>query len=190
MIELLVMAGSIRKGSYNQQLAMICTDLLSQKADVKATRIDLRDYSMPIYDGDIEADHGLPEAAQRLKALFSEADGFLLCAPEYNSSLAPLLKNALDWISRPEDSDSHVLQAFTGKVAALTAASPGRLGGLRGLLPLRMMLSNIGVHVCPTQFALSAAHEAFSSDGQLAADQLKPLHAVIDGLVSTALKLR
>ncbi|MHB0776619.1 NADPH-dependent FMN reductase [Halomonas sp. WWR20] len=163
---LLCFAGSARQASFNKHLARCAAPLL-ERHGAEVTLIDLADYPMPLYDGDLEESDGLPESAQRLKALFRECDGFLIAAPEYNSSLAPLLKNTLDWISRKERSDEPALVAFRGKVAALCAASPGGFGGLRGLVPLRMMLGNIGVHVLPQQLAVSHAGSAFSETDEL-----------------------
>lgn len=167
---LLCFAGSARQASFNKRLARCAAPLLERHGAV-VTLLDLADYPMPLYDGDLEESDGLPEPARRLKALFRECDGFLIAAPEYNSSLAPLLKNALDWISRKESSDEPALVAFRGKVAALCAASPGGFGGLRGLVPLRMMLGNIGVHVLPQQLAVASAGDAFTEAGALANPQ-------------------
>jgi NAD(P)H-dependent FMN reductase len=121
---------------------------------------------MPLYDGDLEAEQGLPEKAVELKALFGAHDGLLLACPEYNSSITPLLKNTIDWVSRPAEGEAP-LAAFDGKAAALLTASPGALGGLRGLVHVRSILGNIRVLVLPTQVAVSKADEAFGEDGEL-----------------------
>jgi NAD(P)H-dependent FMN reductase len=126
---------------------------------------------MPIYDGDIESSSGIPEEAKRLKELMKASHGLLISAPEYNSSLPAALKNAIDWASRPEEGEPR-LAAFNGKVAGLVAASPGGLGGLRGLFHLREILQNIGVTVVPEQRAVSGAHEAFAADGSLKDEEL------------------
>ena len=130
------------------------------------TVLDLRDVPMPVYDGDLEAREGLPENAKKLKSLLLELAGLLLSCPEYNSSITAVLKNAIDWASRPLPGEAS-LACFTRKVAALLSASPGALGGLRGLVTVRSILSNIGVLVLPDQFALVKAHEAFDADGKL-----------------------
>jgi len=136
MAKLLFFAGSARKDSLNKKLAALAGELASEKgADV--TIIDLKDFPMPLYDGDLEEEEGLPENAKRLKKLFIEQDGFFIASPEYNSSFSSLLKNTLDWISRPHEENEASLSAYRGKVAALGAVSPGALGGLRGLVPLR-----------------------------------------------------
>ena len=118
MIKFLVFVGSTRKASTNKQLAALAAST-AKNLDAEVTLIDLKDFEMPLYDGDLEADQGLPENAKRLKQLFVEHDGFFLAAPEYNSSLAPVLQNALDWISRPHLEDEPPLWAYRGKVAAV-----------------------------------------------------------------------
>lgn len=151
----------------------------------KAVFLDLKDYPMPIYDGDIEDADGLPDNAKKLKELFIKSDGFIISSPEYNSSIAPLLKNAIDWISRKgKNVDEPSLVAFKGKFSALLAASPGALGGLRGLVHLRSILGNIGVIVLPDQAAVGNALEAFSPDGSLKNEnQQKMVGNVVNQLV-------
>lgn len=169
MTKLLIFAGSARKASTNKQLAALAART-AKDAGAEVTLIDLADFDMPIYNGDIEADTGLPENAKRLKQLFVEHDGFFIASPEYNSSIAALLKNALDWISRPHTKNEPNLWAFQGKIAAIGAVSPGAFGGLRGLVTLRMILGNIGVTVVPSQVAVSNGFNAFEDDGALVVD--------------------
>ena len=189
MPKLLFLAGSARTESINKKLAQHAADI-AQDAGATATFIDLKDYPMPIYDGDDEDKNGLPETAKALKQLFVDHDGFFIASPEYNSSFSPLLKNALDWISRPHADNEGMLIAYKGKVASLGAVSPGGLGGLRGLVPLRMMLGNVGVHVIPSQVAIGNGFEAFDSEARLADErQAKMLKATIDEFVETASKM-
>ena len=146
---------------------------------------------MPIYDGDLEDASGLPEAAKRLKQVFREHDGVFIASPEYNSSIAPLLKNVLDWISRKHEADEPMLSAYQGKVMAIAAASPGGFGGLRGLVPLRMMLGNIGVLVLPEQLAISFADTVFDAEGNLSDDKhRKVLERMVSRLVEVTGKQR
>lgn len=181
-----MLAGSARKASTNKQLAALAART-AEEVGAEVTLIDLADFDMPIYNGDIEADTGLPEAAKRLKQLFVEHDGFFIASPEYNSSIPAVLKNALDWISRPHTENEPGLWAFQGKVAGLGAVAPGALGGLRGLVPLRMMLGNIGVTVVPSQVAVSDGFNAFDENGELVADMpASLLKATITQLVETA----
>ncbi len=185
MPKLLMFAGSARNASTNKQLAALAART-AQEAGVDVTLIDLKDFGMPIYDGDLEGETGLPENAKRPKQLFVEHDGLFFASPEYNSSFSPLLKNALDWISRPHTEDEPPLWAYNGKVAALGSIAPGALGGLRGLVPLRMMLGNIGVTVVPNQVAISNGFSAFDDAGALKDErQSQLLKSTIDQLIST-----
>jgi chromate reductase len=165
-VKILAFAGSARQESFNKKLVKIAVKgALKEGAEVNF--IDLRDYPLPLMDQDLEAKEGLPENAKKLKEIFKSHDGFLISCPEYNSSITPLLKNVIDWVSRKEKPDEPSLVAFNGKTAALLSASPGALGGLRGLVHVRAILSNLGVLVLPTQIAVSKASEAFNEDGTL-----------------------
>ncbi len=126
---------------------------MAQSAGAEVTVVDLRDFPMPLFDEDLERDKGMPEAGGRLKKLLIEHDGFLISAPEYNSSITGVLKNSIDWASRSAPGE-RALAAFQGKFAALMSASPGALGGLRGLVHLRSILGNIGVFLLPDQIAV------------------------------------
>jgi len=164
---ILAFGGSLRRDSFNQKLAAIAA-AGACAAGAEVTLLALRDFPLPVFDQDLEAAEGLPASAKQLKQLFREHHGLLIAAPEYNSSISGALKNAIDWVSRAETDDEPPLVAFTGKTAALCAASPGALGGLRGLVTVRSILGNIGVTVLPDQVAVSKAHEAFRADGWLA----------------------
>jgi len=190
MTKILVFAGSARKASTNKQLAALAAHT-AKEAGAEVTLIDLADFDLPIYNGDIEADTGLPENAKRLKHLFVEHDGFFIASPEYNSSISAVLKNALDWISRPHTENEPGLWAFQDKVAAIGSVAPGALGGLRGLVPLRMMLCNIGVTVVPSQVAVANGFEAFDDDGALVAEMpAGMLKTTISQLVKTTAALK
>jgi len=164
---ILAFGGSLRRDSFNQKLAAIVAEG-ARYAHAEISLVSLRDYPMPIFDQDEEAAHGMPSNARKLKAIFASHHGLIIAAPEYNSSVSAALKNALDWISRTESDDEKPLSALSGKTAAICAASPGGLGGLRGLVHLRAILGNVGITVLPDQVAIAAAHEAFSPDGSLA----------------------
>jgi NAD(P)H-dependent FMN reductase len=163
--KILAFAGSTRKESFNKKLVRIAARS-AEAAGASVTLLDLRDYPMPLYDGDLEAAEGLPEHARRLKQTMIEHDGFLISSPEYNSSITGVLKNSIDWVSRPAAGEPSLV-AFKGKVAMLMSASPGALGGLRGLVHVRAILGNIGVLVLPEQVAISKANDAFGPDGAL-----------------------
>jgi NAD(P)H-dependent FMN reductase len=159
-------AGSTRSGSFNKKLLAIAVEA-ARAAGAEVTAVDLRDLALPLYDGDLEEAHGLPEGAKQFKKLLRESDGFLICSPEYNSSVTGVLKNAIDWASRTETDDEPDLIAFRGKTAGLFSASPGALGGMRALVHLRAILGNIGVYVLPSQISIGAAYEAFDETGKL-----------------------
>ena len=163
-IKLLAFAGSARKDSYNHRLVQIAATGARQ-ATAEVTVLDMNNFDLPIYNEDLEAE-GRPADVQRLKDLFHDHDGLLISSPEYNSSVSPLLKNVIDWVSRPDEGHPP-LSCYQGKVAGLMAASPGGLGGLRGLVHLRAILGNIGVTVIPDQMAVGRAFEAFDDNGSL-----------------------
>jgi len=163
--KILAFAGSLRVASFNKKLVKIAI-AGARDAGAEVTEIDLRDLPMPIYDGDLEEKEGLPENAKKLKALMLAHQGLLISAAEYNSSITAVLKNTIDWASRPAPGEAP-LACFADKVAALMSASPGALGGLRGLVTVRSILGNIRVIVLPDQVAVSKAHEAFNEDGSL-----------------------
>jgi NAD(P)H-dependent FMN reductase len=145
---------------------------------------------MPLYDGDLETEQGIPVNGMKLKALLLAHDGLLISAPEYNSSISGVLKNAIDWASRPIPNEQP-LACFTGKVATLMSASPGALGGLRGLVTVRSLLSNISVIVLPDQVAVPKAHEAFGPEGKLKdPKQQASIEALGRDLASVLLKLK
>jgi chromate reductase len=163
--KILFFAGSLRKDSFNKKLALQAMQI-GLAAGAEGTFLDLKEYPLPIYDGDLEGAEGLPENAIKIQKLMKAHDAFLIASPEYNSSISGALKNAIDWASRPVPGDKG-LECFTGKVAGLMSASPGALGGMRGLIILRSLLSNIGVIVVPEQSPISKAQEAFDVDGNI-----------------------
>ena len=166
MAKILAFAGSSRRNSFNQKLVKIAAQG-AENAGAKVTVIDLADYPMPIYNQDLENEQGMPEKAHLFKQLMIRHDGFLIASPEYNSAFSPLLKNVIDWASRAESKEEMSLVAFKGKVAAIMAASPGVLGGMRGLVFLRLLLANIGMIVLPDQKTIAHAHQAFNDHGSL-----------------------
>jgi chromate reductase len=168
---ILAFAGSLRKDSYNKKLVHVAAEG-ARAAGAEVTYLDLRDYPLPIYDGDLEAAEGLPANAAKLKQLFIAHQGLLISSPEYNSSISAALKNTIDWVSRPQPNEKPLV-AFSGKVAALMSASPGALGGLRGLVHVRSILSCINVIVLPGQIAVPKSHEAFDADGTLKDEKLQ-----------------
>jgi len=162
---ILAFAGSTRTDSFNKRLITIAA-AGARAAGAEVSLVDLRGYSLPLYDADLETKEGLPANARKLKDLFLANQGLLISAPEYNSSITAVLKNTIDWVSRPVAGEAP-LNCFDGKVAALMSASPGALGGLRGLVHVRAILQNIRVLTIPEQVAVPNAGEAFAPDGSL-----------------------
>jgi chromate reductase, NAD(P)H dehydrogenase (quinone) len=186
---ILAFAGSLRRESFNKKLVPIAARA-ARDAGAEVTLIDLKDFPLPLFDQDLEAGEGMPENGTKLKQLFNDHDGLLVASPEYNSSVTAALKNVIDWVSRPV-TDQPPGAVFRGKVAALMSASPGALGGLRGLVHLRSILGNIGVIVLPDQIAVTRAHEAFQPDGSLTdPKQQAGIEALGKTLASFLMKLR
>jgi len=189
MTKILAFAGSTRRDSFNDRLVRVAA-AAARSVGAEVTHVSLRDDPMPLYDGDLESAEGMPDSARRFRQLLVEHDGFLMACPEYNSSVTGVWKNAIDWASRPVDGEG-VAAVFGGKVAALTAASPGALGGLRGLVHVRAILGNLGVHVLPGQLAVPKAHEAFDDDGNLKDERTAgKLDGIVRELVDVTRRLR
>jgi chromate reductase len=190
MTKLLILPGSARRDSFNRKLAGIAARLATD-AGAAVDLVDPADFRLPLYDAELEESEGLPANAKALKAKFLAADAILFVSPEYNSSITPLMKNVLDWVSRPETEDEPDLAAYRGKVAGLLSASPGKLGGLRGLVHLRSILGNIGVLVVPKQFSLVAAYDKFDEDGALKNEKdVESVRGVVAELLKVAGSVR
>jgi NAD(P)H-dependent FMN reductase len=169
---LLAFCASTRKESLNRKLFPVLV-AGAREAGAEVTVVDLNDYPMPLYNGDDEADHGMPEAAVRLLDLLAQHQGLLIVTPEYNGFFPPLLKNTLDWMSRPDPSGQSGLRHFTGKTAAISSASPGGFGGVRSLLATRQYLTILGLTVIPDQVTVSRANSAFNEQGELVDEKLR-----------------
>jgi len=165
-LKILVIPGSLRTGSLNARLAATAGYELSQ-AGVDVTRISLADFPLPIYDGDLQSKSGVPKHAVNLKRMMSAHHGVLIATPEYNSSIPPLVKNVIDWVSRVQDPHESRGQVFRERPFAIAAASEGRLGGTRSLAALRLILSACHATVIPSQLALSFASEAYDDMDRL-----------------------
>ena len=174
----LVFAGSLRTDSLNRKLARAAAGALRRRG-LEVTLVDLRDYPMPLYDGDLEASEGLPPGAVAFRQLLAEHDLLVIASPEYNGSFTALLKNTIDWTSRPAAAGERPTALYRGKAAALLAASPGPGGGKRGLRHLRELLEMIGVTVIGEPVAIGGATSAFDAEGELvrpdAAEQVSRL---------------
>ncbi|MFP5418996.1 MAG: NADPH-dependent FMN reductase [Gammaproteobacteria bacterium] len=186
MPKILALSGSTRRDSLNRRLLHAAVEA-TRAAGGDVTLIDLADYPLPIYNGDLEDREGLPDNALRLKALFKDHDALLIASPEYNSSIPPILKNAIDWISREWQGESGLVP-YQHKVAAIMAASPGSLGGMRMLPHLRQILNALGVLVLPAQFCLDHADDAFDTETGALKSPAR-LHALVLELITTAAAL-
>lgn len=163
-MNILVFAGSVRRDSLNRKLALVAAQAVDG-AGGRATLLELADYPLPIYDGDLEAESGPPQNAFRLQEVMGAHAGFIVVSPEYNHSIPALLKNTLDWVSRtPRVRGSN---PFAGKVAGLMATSPGALGGLQGLDTVQRVLATVGAMVLPRMVAVPHGDKAFDGDGRL-----------------------
>ncbi len=164
---LLFIAGSAREKSWNKRLARLGATI-AEANGIASAFADLGDYPMPIYCGDIEAKDGAPENARKLKALMKVHSGIFIASPEYNASFSPLLKNAIDWVSHTRDEGEQPLEVFKTRVFALGSASPGGMGGLRGLSQLRLVFElGLNALVLPDQFAVPRAADAFDDHNHL-----------------------
>lgn len=165
-LKILVIPGSLRSGSLNTKLAAVLAHELAQSgADV--SRISLGDFPLPIYDGDLQAKSGVPQHAVNLKRMIGAHHGVLVVTPEYNSSVPALVKNTIDWVSRVQDPQEARGQVFRERVFAIAAASGNRLGGIRALAALRLILSACHATVIPNQLALSFAEQAYDDMDRL-----------------------
>ena len=176
-IKLLAFAGSLRKDSLNKKLVRAWQQIASAEG-IEVTLIELNDYELPIYNGDIESE-SVPKAVRELQHLFAQHDGFLMVTPEYNGAVPAVVKNTLDWMSRPLENGDSGITVMKGKVCGIAAASPGALGGLRALLALRDQLAKLSLWVAPSQFALSKANDAFHDNGELKSEDAKQALAKI-----------
>jgi len=184
---LLAFAGSTRHDSWSATLlrqAVLNASALGAEVEV----VDLRNYPLPLFDADLERQQGVPPFARTLRSLMTHSAGFLIASPEYNGAVSPLVKNVLDWTSRPEPGED-VKLPFRGKPAAVMSASPGGFGGFRGLMNLSSILSSLGMHVVPEYLIVGNAPQAFDSRGRLVQqrqrDALASLVARQIGLAAT-----
>jgi chromate reductase len=190
---ILVFAGSARRESLNKKLARAAARTIAIPG-VEVDFIDLDDFPMPVYHGDLEAAEGMPVNGMKLREIFLAHDALLIASPENNHSVPSLLKNTIDWLSRGIHDGKGVnsgLAPFRGKVAALMGASPGPFGAARALPHLRQILCALGVTVLPAQVAIPRAHEAFDADGAIRDPLvLKSVQAAAASLVETTRKLK
>ena len=188
-LKILVIPGSLRTGSLNAKLAQVAAhELAQQGADV--TRISLADFPLPIYDGDLQGKSGVPKHAVNLKRMIGAHHGVLIVTPEYNSSVPPLVKNTIDWVSRVQDAQEARGEVFRERAFAIAAASESRFGGTRSLAALRLILTACHATVIPNQLALSFAGAAYDDMDKLKhpAD-IEALDALVRQLIDVSQRL-
>jgi chromate reductase, NAD(P)H dehydrogenase (quinone) len=187
-LKILVVPGSLRTGSHNVKLAAAAAhEIAAQGVDV--SRVSLADFPLPIYDGDLQAKSGVPKNAVNLKRMIASHHGVLVVTPEYNSSVPPLLKNAIDWISRVQDPHEARGQVFFDRPFAIASASAGRLGGSRALEALRLILSSCQALVIPNQLALSFADQAYDEMDRLRKEaDIEAMKALVRQLIQLSQK--
>lgn len=188
-VRVLVFAGSLRAASLNKKLARLAAEMV-RDAGAEATFVDLKDYPLPVYDGDLELASGLPANARKLKDLFIAHDAFVIACPEYNAGVTGALKNAIDWVSRQDGEESGVVP-YEGKVVGLCSAAGGVFFGIRAMEMLRNILMNLGCLVVPKRLGVPRASQAFDADDRLTdAGQAATLAAVVQQVVRVAGALR
>ena len=176
---ILIFAGSLRKDSYNKRLARHSARIL-EELGYSVTLVDISEYDIPLYNQDVEA-QGFPIDVTRLQSLWIHHPAYIIVSPEYNASIPGVLKNILDWMSRPNPDLPTGTSCFKGKFAGIMATSPGRLGGIRGLRPLRELLSYLGTIVLPGDRGFGEANTVFALDTELDAVTEETIRGVVSG---------
>ncbi|HEY3599024.1 MAG TPA: NAD(P)H-dependent oxidoreductase [Paraburkholderia sp.] len=187
-IKILAFSGSARSDSFNHKLLKVAA-LGAADSGAEVTNISLGHYALPFYNGDLEIESGLPDNAAALQKLVAESDALLIASPDYNGGYSALLKNTLDWISRPNRQGVSGIDYFANKPVAVVSASPGPMGGTRGHVAIRAVLDKLGMVLIPQSFALRFAHTAFDNRDCLKdAEVDAAVRAVGAALVRTAFK--
>ncbi len=180
---ILAFAGSARRDSLNRKLLAVVVEA-TRAVGGDVTLLDLNEFPLPLYHGDLEDKEGLPANALKLIEQILKHDALLIASPEYNSQITPLLKNTIDWCTRADENP------LRGKVAAVVSASPGMFGGIRSMTMARQLLTHLGCYVVPAQCVLPHADEAFDPNGRLQDTRAqKAAVAVANELVRVTAKL-
>lgn len=180
--KLIFLSGSVRKESVNKVIAYTAYEI-AKNLGADATFIDLKEYNVPIYDGDLETAQGLPENAKKLKKLFIDSDGIFIASPEYNRSVTPLLKNTIDWISRVENDKEPWLLAYKNKAFALASAAPGQLGGKRSLEHLEQILTSMGAKVLSKTVSINDAYNKVQNAKLISEDAQRQLQHLVEEFI-------
>jgi chromate reductase, NAD(P)H dehydrogenase (quinone) len=189
VVKILVIPGSLRIGSLNAKLAAVAAHQFAQ-AGAEVTRLSLADFPLPIYDGDLQTKSGVPKNAVDLKRMMGVHHGVLFVTPEYNSSVPPLVKNTIDWVSRVHDAHESRGQVFRERAFAIAAASHSRLGGARALAALRLILAACHALVVPNQLALAFANDGYDDmDGLKHPQDIEAMAAMVRQLIDVSQRL-
>ena len=184
--KILIVPGSIRSGSHCVRLSATAHKVFSAM-ECEVTRLSLNDYPLAIFNRDLESQSGIPKAAFDLARMFNTHDGIMLISPEYNGSLPPLLKNAIDWVSRVKSDERGAISPYKGKTFALVTATPGRLGGVRCLSHLRDILTSLGASIIAEQVGIGNVGKIFDDMDDITDEQIRRrLHAICTSLVATS----
>jgi NAD(P)H-dependent FMN reductase len=168
---ILVFAGSVRTGAFSGRTADVAQKELAM-AGAEVTRISLADFPLPFMDEDLEREKGVPANAGKLARMVAEHDAVLICTPEYNGGIPPLLKNAIDWITRVKTDAGRPMNAFAGKVMAICSSSNGHFAGIRSASHLRQVLAHIQAEVIAPQVSVPSGADAFAEDGSFRDERL------------------
>jgi NAD(P)H-dependent FMN reductase len=181
MLELIGLSGSLRRNSFNSALLRAAADLMPEGSTLSIESIR----EIPLYDGDVEEEHGVPAAVTRLKEAIVAADGLLLVTPEYNNSIPGVFKNAIDWLSRPA---SDARRVFGGKPVALMGASPGAFGTILSQSAWLPVLRTLGTRFwSERRLLVSHASSVFDADGKITDPKvLEQLKSFLEGFVAFA----
>src|SRR6202022_570419 len=188
-LKILVIPGSLRTGSHNARLAAAASYQFAQ-AGAEVTRISLGDFPLPIYDGDLQTKSGVPKNAINLKRMIGAHHGVLIVTPEYNSSVPPLVKNTIDWVTRVQDAHETRGQVFRERAFAIAAASESRHDARRSCAALRLILSACHATVIPNQLALSFASAAYDDVDRLKhPSDIEALNALVRQLIDVSQRM-
>ena len=180
----LVLAASLRTGSFNVMLSKLAIEALG-KAGASTDVIQYKDVVAPNYDADEEKRTGIPDSVNTFVEHLTRADAFLIVSPEYNASIPGSLKNLIDWVSRKRP------QPFWGHHGLLMSTSPRYNGGNRGLWALRVPLEHLGANVFPDMFSIPNADDGFTEDGKLASPKDEGrLERTVEGFLALVRKVR
>ncbi|MBQ4875049.1 MAG: NAD(P)H-dependent oxidoreductase [Rickettsiaceae bacterium H1] len=186
MSKLITISGSIRKDSLNEKLAITAAKYAKAKG-IDAQYVNLRDYPLPIYNGDLDRPNDKPENVTELKKIFIKSSKIIISSPEHNVSVSPLLKNTIDWISRSDEGElPFAYSAFRSKAVGLLSASPSNFAGIRGLNHLKDILSALFAIIVPEQLCVAKAQEAFDKNGELVNKNHKK---ILQEIISSVLRV-